>query len=80
MGSGVRKVGLKVGEEVVGGERGQTDWEEGAAMDRNCVSRRNKTNNQGEWVRIAPDLPNPGIWLINKISGLCIFYMALLEH
>ena len=30
------------------------------------------------WTSIVLYLPNLGIWLIIKISGLCVFYMGLL--
>lgn len=33
-----------------------------------------------EEVTIALDLPNLGICFMNKTSGLCVFYVGLLEH
>ena len=31
----------------------------------------------GEQVCIALDLPNLGLWLVNKIPGLCVFHTGL---
>lgn len=49
--------------------------EEEADMDQNHMVRRNSIISK---VYVNIDLPNLDIWLINKISGLHVFYRGLL--
>lgn len=76
-------MGLEVLEEVVGvGERrGQTGGcrhtPEPCGQEKQQVPRDFPA---GEEVTVALDQPNLGICFVNKISGLCVFYMGLLER
>jgi hypothetical protein len=50
--------------------------------DHEGVTRRNskKQGTYGWDVRKAPNLPSLGLQLVNKIPGLCVFYMSKLEY
>jgi hypothetical protein len=67
----------------VAGRRGKE--EEGYKGGRSCHGSEPCGQKEQQVTRaliarkyVSIDLPNLGIWLINRISGLCVFYKGLL--